>query len=74
LPEIFASRRQAVLLIPSALPYADLLKTIIHDMQLGWAANPRTYIKPYFHQKIKYNFSSSEPEIADILWNFTCFS
>ena len=32
LPEIFAPRRQAALLIPSALLFADLLMTIIHTL------------------------------------------
>jgi hypothetical protein len=57
LPEIFASRRQAALLIPSALPFADLLcpSSTPYELEgLGLVAT-LVNIKLYFPKKIKSN-------------------
>lgn len=56
LPEIFASRRQAALLIPSALLFADLLcpsSTIICSLRSGLVRNPCVIIKLHLLPKIK---------------------
>ena len=55
LPEIFASRRQAALLIPSALPFADLLcpSSTSYELEgLGLVAT-LVNIKLHFLSKIK---------------------
>ena len=74
LPEIFASRRQAVMLIPSALRPAQISwRPSSTICSLGWAANPRMYIKHYLTQKIKINFSLSDRKTPGNNLDFVIF-
>ena len=72
LPEIFEVRRQAAPLIPSALPFADLLypSSTSYELEgLGLLAT-LVIIKLYFPQKIKCNIF-----IIDLLYRKSfCFS